>query len=134
MLVLSRKENESIVIGKDIRITILATEGDKVKIGIDAPKAMRIFREELIKATGDFNRLALGASIVNLNISSSSVKENDEAQSPATQVSMERRKNDRRKNPDGFSPIIKNTVDSEGNIHTQFVERRKGDRRNPNNE
>ena len=61
MLVLSRKINETILIGDDIRVTLLGIEGDKIKLGIDAPKSTRIFREELIEATRSTNKEALNA-------------------------------------------------------------------------
>jgi carbon storage regulator CsrA len=47
MLVLSRKEQETIRIGKDITITVVKFQGDRVCIGIDAPKDVRIHRGEL---------------------------------------------------------------------------------------
>ena len=50
MLVLGRKTNESLVIGDDIVITILAVDRDSVKIGVKAPKEVRILREELYQA------------------------------------------------------------------------------------
>ncbi len=68
MLVLSRKVNETILIGDDIKITLLGVEGDKIKIGIDAPKAMKIFREELVEATKTTNMQALGAPAVSFGI------------------------------------------------------------------
>ena len=68
MLVLSRKINETILIGDDIKITLLGVEGDKIKIGIDAPKAMKIFREELLEATKTTNKQALGAPALSFGI------------------------------------------------------------------
>ncbi len=47
MLVLGRKTSESLIIGDDIVITVLAVEGDRVKIGIAAPANVRILRQEL---------------------------------------------------------------------------------------
>ena len=47
MLVLTRKSNESIVIGNDIEITILAIEGEQIKLGINAPKNVEIHRKEV---------------------------------------------------------------------------------------
>lgn len=47
MLVLTRKAEESIIIGTDIKIKILRTEGNSVEIGISAPRKYSIFREEV---------------------------------------------------------------------------------------
>jgi carbon storage regulator len=48
MLVISRKIGETIVISDNIKITIMAASGDKITLGIDAPKEVKIFREELL--------------------------------------------------------------------------------------
>jgi len=53
MLVISRKINESITIGDKIVVTILAVEGDRVKLGIDAPREMIILRQEIFQAVQD---------------------------------------------------------------------------------
>ena len=47
MLVLTRKSNQSIMIGDDIEISVLAVMGEKVRIGIDAPRAVPVFRREV---------------------------------------------------------------------------------------
>jgi len=50
MLVLTRRTNESLVINDNIIITVLGMEGDKVKLGIVAPKEIAILRQELYQA------------------------------------------------------------------------------------
>ena len=47
MLVLTRKCNQSIMIGDDIEITVLSVMGDKVRIGIQAPREIPVFRQEV---------------------------------------------------------------------------------------
>lgn len=47
MLVLTRKRNESIVIGDDIEVSVLGVVGEKVRIGIDAPRDIPVFRKEV---------------------------------------------------------------------------------------
>jgi len=50
MLVLSRRTDESIIIGDDIVITVVAVHGDKVRLGIDAPKTIPVHRMEIYEA------------------------------------------------------------------------------------
>lgn len=50
MLVLTRHANQKIVIGEDITITVLEVRGDQVRIGIDAPRDIRVHREEIADA------------------------------------------------------------------------------------
>jgi carbon storage regulator len=47
MLVLTRKTNQSIMIGDDIEVSVLAVMGDKVRIGISAPRDVPVFRQEV---------------------------------------------------------------------------------------
>lgn len=65
MLVLSRKENETIQIGDDIEIRILEVKGDTVRIGIEAPKSVDILRGELVLSISETNTeaTALDASL-----------------------------------------------------------------------
>lgn len=63
MLALSRKANESIVIGNDIEVTILEIKGDQVKVGINAPKAVPVYRKELYLQIQEANKEAMAAEV-----------------------------------------------------------------------
>ncbi|MDR1477421.1 MAG: carbon storage regulator CsrA [Planctomycetaceae bacterium] len=56
MLVLSRKRNESVVINDDITVVIVDVRGDKVRLGIDAPKNVPVHRKEIYDAIRNSNR------------------------------------------------------------------------------
>lgn len=58
MLVLSRRTNESLVIGGNIEVVVLGVEGDHVKLGIRAPKEIDIHRKEIYLAIQEENRAA----------------------------------------------------------------------------
>ena len=58
LLVLARKVDESVLIGDDIKLTILGIEGDKIKLGIDAPRSLTILRKELYEAIQIQEKLA----------------------------------------------------------------------------
>lgn len=58
MLALSRKANESIIIGNDIEVTILEVKGEQVKIGIKAPKSIPVYREEVYQQIKESNKEA----------------------------------------------------------------------------
>ena len=51
MLVLSRKQHQSLVIGENIKITVLELKGNQVRIGIDAPENITVHREEILNKT-----------------------------------------------------------------------------------
>jgi len=57
MLVLTRRTDESLNIGDSITITILSIEGDKVKLGINAPREITILRHEIFQAVQEQTRL-----------------------------------------------------------------------------
>lgn len=68
MLVLSRKKGERLAIGHEITVEILGIEGDRVRIGIDAPKEIRIFRHELLDETINMNKQATSTPAVDFHI------------------------------------------------------------------
>jgi carbon storage regulator len=58
MLILSRKTNEKIMIGEDISVSIIEIRGDQVRIGVDAPKTVKVFRQEVFDAIKAENKAA----------------------------------------------------------------------------
>ena len=58
MLALSRKKNESIIVNNDVEITILDIKGDQVKIGINAPKSVPVYRKEVYVQIQEANKAA----------------------------------------------------------------------------
>ncbi|WP_422926941.1 carbon storage regulator CsrA [Singulisphaera sp. PoT] len=56
MLVLSRKKNESIIINDNITVTIIEIRGDKVRLGIEAPKDVTVHRREVYEAIQNQSR------------------------------------------------------------------------------
>ena len=59
MLILSRKIDEKIKIGTDITITLIDVHGDQVKIGVEAPKNVKVFRQEVFDAIQSENKAAV---------------------------------------------------------------------------
>ncbi len=59
MLALSRKAGESIIINNDIEIVVLDVKGEQVKIGINAPKTVPIFRKEIYEQIQEANKEAV---------------------------------------------------------------------------
>lgn len=62
MLILSRKLNEKIMIGDDISISVIEIRGDQVKIGVDAPRSVKVFRREVFDSIMEENRAAAESS------------------------------------------------------------------------
>jgi len=58
MLILSRKQEESILVGSNIRIKVLSIEKGNVKLGIEAPNDVSILRQELTEAVSEINKKA----------------------------------------------------------------------------
>lgn len=58
MLILARKKGEAIQIGNEIEITIISIQGDQVKIGIEAPKTVEVYRKEIYEQIQEENKQA----------------------------------------------------------------------------
>jgi carbon storage regulator len=61
MLILSRKINESIMIGDQVEISIVDIKGDQIKLGINAPKNVKVYRKEVYVAIQEENLAAVKA-------------------------------------------------------------------------
>lgn len=66
MLVLSRRANQSIVIGQDIVVTVIEIRGDHVRLGIDAPREVTVHRDEVAAEIRAANRAALSSAPVDV--------------------------------------------------------------------
>lgn len=62
MLVLTRRANESIMIGNDVVVTVLEVRGDQVRLGIKAPRDVDVHREEVYAELEQANRAAAGSA------------------------------------------------------------------------
>ena len=63
MLALSRRKNEALVINNNVEITILEIKGDQVKIGIEAPKEIPVYRQEVYLQIQEANKDGLANEI-----------------------------------------------------------------------
>ena len=63
MLVLTRRANQSIIIGDDVVVTVLEVRGDQVRIGITAPRDVTVHREEVYRALHEANEDAASDSL-----------------------------------------------------------------------
>ncbi|NLP13364.1 MAG: carbon storage regulator CsrA [Clostridium sp.] len=66
MLVLTRKKNESIILNDNIEITIVDVQGDQVRVGINAPKSISIYRKEIFLEIQAENKKAADVKSVDL--------------------------------------------------------------------
>lgn len=66
MLILTRKHNESIMVGDNIEIVVLEIKGDQIKLGVQAPKNVKVYRGEVYKEIQGENKEA--ANTINANL------------------------------------------------------------------
>jgi len=78
MLVLTRKPGEGILIGDDIRITIVEVKGGGIRIGIDAPSDRKIYRQEVFDRICQENKEAVQWDLADLNALSESMRQDKE--------------------------------------------------------
>ncbi|MBO4899367.1 MAG: carbon storage regulator CsrA [Lachnospiraceae bacterium] len=64
MLALSRKKNEALIINNNVEVTILEVKGDQVKIGIEAPREIPVYRKEVYLQIQEANQASSDASAV----------------------------------------------------------------------
>ena len=69
MLVLTRKPRQQIMIGDDIVINVVEVQGDNVRIAIDAPRSVKIYRGEIYRAIQEENKEAAVAPPVGIDLS-----------------------------------------------------------------
>lgn len=75
MLILTRKKDEAIRLGEDIRIVLVQIKGGQVRLGIECPSTMRVLREELYEAVRQENLKALSAQPTQIQLLPSSLKQ-----------------------------------------------------------
>jgi len=68
MLVLSRQRDETIMIGDQVEITVVDIRGDKVKLGINAPRQVQVHRKEIYAAIQDENTQSNRLNVDDLNV------------------------------------------------------------------
>ena len=76
MLVLTRKRNQSIVVNDNIEVTIIDIQGDQVRVGINAPKDVKVFRKEVYVEMMEENQRAAEVQVQALDILKTAINKN----------------------------------------------------------
>ena len=63
MLIITRRPGEKIMLGDDVVVEVIEVSGSSVRIGIDAPRSLRVFREEIWRAVRDENAAAADTNV-----------------------------------------------------------------------
>jgi carbon storage regulator len=82
MLVLTRKTGQKLIIANDIHITVLETKGESVKLGIDAPRNIAVYREEIYEEITRANRQGTEQVPTSLDEAVNLIKPNIKAHPP----------------------------------------------------
>lgn len=67
MLVLSRKIGESLMIGSDVTVTVVEFRGDQVRLGVQAPRSVQVYREEIYAEVSRQNRAAAEMNVSDID-------------------------------------------------------------------
>ena len=87
MLVLSRQRDETIMIGDEVEITVVDIRGDKVRLGINAPRAVQVHRKEVYDAIKRENTDAANVQVDDLTVADQNWKKMGGSKSPDIQTS-----------------------------------------------
>lgn len=85
MLVLSRQRDETIMIGDDIEITVVDIRGDKVRLGINAPRVVQVHRKEVYEAIKRENTEACHVQLDDLKAADINLRRMGKTKSPGAQ-------------------------------------------------
>lgn len=77
MLVLTRRPHQDLMIGEDVVLHIVEVNGDNVRIAIEAPRNIKIYRGEIYRAIQDENRQAAVETVTDLDLSKALPKSSD---------------------------------------------------------
>ena len=76
MLILTRKLSESVIVGDNVKITVVEISKHQIKLGIDAPKSIAIHREEVFERIQEENKLSSTSNLIDLaDLSKTDIKE-----------------------------------------------------------
>lgn len=91
MLILSRRNGQKIIINDDIEITILDSKFDNCKIAIEAPKDVKIYREEVYKQIQFSNKMSNKTSVESIDSLTSLIMQNPEVEEKTNKIILKKK-------------------------------------------